>query len=551
MTAHFECREYRNFANDTCNFIRTTADCEMENGFIPYLVFLFCTIGDKLVALGLTLLVNMKKKSFSNNNFMQFQAGWLFVLFIGLGVTADSYFCPALRVITRVLKLSENIAGVTFLAFGNGAPDIFSAVAAVGSAKSGDLGLAFGALFGAGVFVTTVIVGSISLLKPFHSIQRPLLRDIVFFIIATFAAYIIMYDGKIHLMESLGFIIIYIIYLILVIGGRLINQRRKKRQALLKAAQIEVVTRTSAPIEINGQASICVNDINGDTPDHHYSQADVSFALSHRHEFLPRDDIAWAKRSILNKFFSIIKLPVVLILHLTVPLVDHDKPKNNWNKFLNSFHLLSSPLVVSFLTKLGFIKIGNVFPVWAVVAVVGAIFCIASLILTDRHTKPKCHSGFGFLGFVVSIVWIYSIAHEIINLLTTFGVVFGISNTILGLTFLAWGNSLGDYVSNIASARQGYPNMGISACYGAPLLNFLMGLGIPFTYITIKTGTAFPIDKSLLQNVMAYCLFGILSGTLVFIPLNKFFFSRRFGSVLLVYYIAFLTAAILIETNVI
>ncbi|CAF4262409.1 unnamed protein product [Rotaria sp. Silwood2] len=453
MTAHLECREYRNFANDTCNFIRTTAHCDMENGFIPYLVFLFCTIGNKLFVLGLTLL-----------------AGWLLVLFVGLGVTADSYFCPALRVTARVLKLSENIAGVTFLAFGNGAPDIFSAVAAVGSAKSGDLGLAFGALFGASIFVTTVVVGSISLLKPFHSIQRPLLRDIVFFIIVTFAAYVIMYDGKIHLMESLCFIIMYVIYLILVIGGRFINQRRKARQALLQAAQMTAVTKTSAPIQINGQTSICVNDINADTPDEHYSQADVSFALSHRHEFLPRDDIPWAKRSIFNKIFSIIKSPIILILHLTIPLVDYDKPKNNWNKFLNSFHLLSSPLVMSFLTKLGFIKIGNVFPVWAVVAIVGAIFFITSLILTQHHTKPKYHSGYAFLGFVVSMVWIYSVAHEIVNLLTTFGVVFGISNTILGLTLLAWGNSLGDCVSNIVSARQGYPNMGISACYGAPLL---------------------------------------------------------------------------------
>ena len=37
---------------------------------------------------------------------------------------------------------------MTFLAFGNGAPDIFSAIAAIGNAKDGDAGLAFGALFG-------------------------------------------------------------------------------------------------------------------------------------------------------------------------------------------------------------------------------------------------------------------------------------------------------------------------------------------------------------------------------------------------------------------
>ena len=40
------------------------------------------------------------------------------------------------------------LQGVTFLAFGNGAPDIFSAIAAINSAKNGNAGLAVGALFG-------------------------------------------------------------------------------------------------------------------------------------------------------------------------------------------------------------------------------------------------------------------------------------------------------------------------------------------------------------------------------------------------------------------
>ncbi|CAF0979897.1 unnamed protein product [Adineta steineri] len=78
-----------------------------------------------------------------------------------------------------------------------------------------------------------------------------------------------------------------------------------------------------------------------------------------------------------------------------------------------------------------------------------------------------------------------------------------------------------------------------------------MGLGLPFTYVTLKTGAPYAIDKSLLQNVIAYFLFGSLAGTLLFIPLNKFFYSRRFGLVLIAFYVAFLALAILIETHVI
>jgi hypothetical protein len=44
-------------------------------------------------------------------------------------------------------------------------------------------------------------------------------------------------------------------------------------------------------------------------------------------------------------------MPVNIILHFTVPLVDYEKPENNWNKLLNSFQLLSGPLTVSFLTQ--------------------------------------------------------------------------------------------------------------------------------------------------------------------------------------------------------
>ena len=86
-----------------------------------------------------------------------------------------------------------------------------------------------------------------------------------------------------------------------------------------------------------------------------------------------------------------------------------------------------------------------------------------------------------FLGFVISVGWIYLIANEIVSLLKAFGIFFGVSDAILGLTVLAWGNSIGDLVADIAIAKQGYPRMGFSACFGGPLFNLLLGIGLPFT----------------------------------------------------------------------
>lgn len=37
-------------------------------------------------------------------------------------------------------------------------------------------------------------------------------------------------------------------------------------------------------------------------------------------------------------------------------------------------------------------KIKGIFPIWAVVAIVGTILCFAMLILTEHRTKPRYHS---------------------------------------------------------------------------------------------------------------------------------------------------------------
>ena len=76
-----------------------------------------------------------------------------------LGSTADSYLSPCLETISVKLSCSESLAGVTLLALGNGAPDVFSAIAAGGdSAENGDIMLAVSALVGSSFFITTFVM---------------------------------------------------------------------------------------------------------------------------------------------------------------------------------------------------------------------------------------------------------------------------------------------------------------------------------------------------------------------------------------------------------
>jgi sodium/potassium/calcium exchanger 6 len=49
-----------------------------------------------------------------------------------LASTADNWFVVELQTLSSVLKLSDDVAGVTLLALGNGAPDVFTAVVGLG-----------------------------------------------------------------------------------------------------------------------------------------------------------------------------------------------------------------------------------------------------------------------------------------------------------------------------------------------------------------------------------------------------------------------------------
>lgn len=60
------------------------------------------------------------------------------------------------------------------------------------------------ALLGAGVFLTTVVVGAVTLVGPFHAMERPFLRDIIFYLSTVFFTFYVCYDKTITFVESIS-----------------------------------------------------------------------------------------------------------------------------------------------------------------------------------------------------------------------------------------------------------------------------------------------------------------------------------------------------------
>ena len=91
-------------------------------------------------------------------------------------------------------------------------------------------------------------------------------------------------------------------------------------------------------------------------------------------------------------------------------------------------------------------------------------------------------------GFIIAATWIDFVADNLVSLLDFMGIVLHIPGAIMGLTVLAWGNSMGDLSANMTMARKGLANMAMTACFAGPVFNILIGLGLGFSSLASATG---------------------------------------------------------------
>ncbi|KAF9183820.1 hypothetical protein BGZ51_003730 [Haplosporangium sp. Z 767] len=700
------------------------------------------------------------------------------------------YFCDLGHIPPLAIAL---LTGVTFLAFGNGSPDVFSTFSAMGA---GSGSLAIGELVGAASFITSVVVGSMAIIKPFKVSRAPFLRDVIFFAgCVMFTLYTVM-DGKITFFESIFLILYYVIYVASVVfgnwwhqraksereleecarnlyenedddeGSSLLNEEQallggstsrvsrpyddyedeehddgyispgglsandldhydsnqtlvssydnsdvntarphlsndsggvedsislrpsgpfalKRRHSLLSAAEFNDVVRSltlsgsrgriasydpsyygtksprslrtprrqpsgslsthvpdsgSRPASLRSPASgshLTPRSIHSDANVHllvspapvdsdmdhfdsHFEQALLRHSLilpdhhdpSNQHlghvhpqhhdqtnlNMLSSTTVSqrildfwsaivpiyfptlldWNEKSAFVKFLAVTSIPMVLLLTLTLPVVelkddgeddvesievdtDPDAPQlpkitivkadpesryDGWSRTATTIQMLLAPAfiatVVSSAVEEGYIAI-------PLALCVGAVLSFLIRRFSTEELPPKFYGALCFVGFLVAITWIFLVANEVVGILQAFGMIFGVSDAILGLTIFAMGNSLGDLVANITIARMGFPRMAFSACFGGPLLNMLLGVGISGTYMTAKTGTHIPLQLSPTLFVSLIGVLLTLCAAIIIVPRNGYMMDRSWGWFLLIVYTLCTIVNVIIE----
>lgn len=228
-----------------------------------------------------------------------------------------------------------------------------------------------------------------------------------------------------------------------------------------------------------------------------------------------------------------------------------------WNRWLLTLQLVTAPF---FITLTAWMNLdsdlnGRNFLLPAFASLLVSAILLAVLIMTTKPTSKQLPSRarpfVASLGFFVAIAWISSLATEVVNLLKSVGIILSISDSLLGLTVFAVGNSLGDLVADVTVARLGYPVMALSACFGGPMLNILIGIGVGGLYMTLhpaqsdstaslglnslvgRTVSAaqkpyeIAVSKSLL--ISGATLLTTLIGLLIVVPLNGWRMDRKIG----------------------
>ena len=227
-----------------------------------------------------------------------------------------------------------------------------------------------------------------------------------------------------------------------------------------------------------------------------------------------------------SKVAAVLEAPFMAMRIATVPMTSREE-------YVKPFVLLSLALAPLWLCLyLG--EIGG--PVAVVLSVLaGGAAATGGWFAFVDGSPPTGVLGYAVagIGFFVAATWIDVIANELVAVLSSAGVILGVDQDLLGLTVLAWGNSIGDLSTNIAMAKKGLGNMSMTACFAGPVFNMLVGLSLGvFAYLSANNVRSFPVTldtKVFIGMVMLviYCLAVVVVGLLPFGGRNRI--PREFG----------------------
>ncbi|QEU59694.1 hypothetical protein KDRO_C02150 [Kluyveromyces lactis] len=245
----------------------------------------------------------------------------------------------------------------------------------------------------------------------------------------------------------------------------------------------------------------------------------------------------------------LITTPIVFFLTLIIPLHYSSMSGSNFFKAAYYCQCAFSPFLTLLLVQ-------REFNIW--LFALGLIVSCILLLMFFKWKLTVKEKYISLFGFVLSISSISFVVGLVLDILTNWAETFNLSEAILGLTVFAWGNSIGDLVSNVTFTRIGVLEIALGSCFGSPLLYFLFGVGVDGMLVLLQReypeGTGiwsrhidFDVNRGLVFNCIGIVIaFGIF---IFVVPLNNWKLDKRVGCLLLFLYGIITTINIYFELN--
>lgn len=257
---------------------------------------------------------------------------------------------------------------------------------------------------------------------------------------------------------------------------------------------------------------------------------------------------------LLSKVLWSVSLPLAVLRWASIPSSDGlwDRRRRLWTLTTPPVGALLMLLQVegSLASAAGATLGDSPLPVTALLLLLGALGSGGLWWATSDMTPPRGLALLVACGFVQTIAWLNLLAQEMIALIEAMGILLGISTSILGLTVIAFGNSVGDLVADSAAARGADARMAMAACFGSPLLMNILGVGVSLSLRMLVTGGK-PVAGVISQQCrLAYCfLYLALFSHAVTFPCGGFRAPRSYAVYLFTLYGVFMLLACLTESG--
>jgi Ca2+/Na+ antiporter len=156
------------------------------------------------------------------------------------------------------------------------------------------------------------------------------------------------------------------------------------------------------------------------------------------------------------------------------------------------------------------------------------------------------------LAFMSSVGWLNAIAGEAVAASLVIAGASGLSSSVVGLTLLAWGNSIGDYVADVAVCNAGSPYTAVSSCIGSPMLSAIIGICLSVVVNLTgqgKIGEGVPCNLDT-NSYVSYAFLLIAQVMTMFVTVtNNYKIPVSYYKYLWVLYALFLVVVVTIEVS--